>query len=138
MAILFGVLSIVVGLVAPILFGIWGFFVTAIFAILAGVFAIKAKKAGGSATGGIVTAVVGVVLGLAGMALMVAMAGVLADEAKKQNLPIIADHADKLKFGVVGFVTSVTSDDIDMDALSAELKKFNESSSTTETTTTAE
>ena len=42
MAILFGVLSIVVGLVAPILFGIWGFVVTAIFAILAGVFAVKA------------------------------------------------------------------------------------------------
>ena len=135
MAILFGVLSIVIGFISPILFGIWGFVATVIFAILAGVFAVKAKKNGGKGTAGIVTAVIGVVLGLVGMVLMMSIASVATEEAKKQNLPIMAEHADQLKFGIVGFVASVTGDGADMDALSAELKKFNDSASTTATTT---
>ena len=76
-------------------------------------------------------------LGLAGMAIMVSMSSVVADEAKKQNLPILSEHAEKLKYGVVGFVISVTNDGEDLEKLNLELKKFNDSNPDS-TTTTAE
>ena len=134
MAILFGVLSIVIGVIAPILFGIWGFVATVVFAILAGVFVVKAKKEGGKGTAGIVTAIIGVVLGLAGMGIMLSIASVATEEAKKLNLPILTEYAENLKFGVVGFVASVTKEGTDMDALSAELKAFSDSGTTAATT----
>ena len=137
MSILFGVFAIIFGIVAPILIGVWGFLLTAVFAILAGVFAVRAKKNGGSAVGGIVTGIIGIVLGIVGTAIMVSMSTVAVDEAKKQNLPILAEHADKLKYGVVGFVISVTNDGEDLEKLNLELKKFNSSGSDS-TTTTAE
>ena len=64
-----------------------------------------------------------------------------AEEAKKQNLPILSEHAEKLKYGMIGFFVSVTNDGEDLEALNNELKNYKGSepdSSTTGATTTAE
>ena len=141
MSIVFGVLCIVLGVISPILLGIWGFALTGLFAVLAGIFAVRAKKNGGSAVGGIITAIIGIVFGLAGMVIMVSMSSVVSEEAKKQNLPILSEHAEKLKYGMIGFFVSVTNDGEDLEALNNELKNYKGSepdSSTTGATTTAE
>ena len=62
----------------------------------------------------------------------------LADEMKKQateqNLPIMAEYGDSLKFGIGGFAIKIANTEYDLEAVKAELEKLNKTSGTEATT----
>lgn len=123
MCVLFAVLALIASIVGTILFGIIGGCVTAIFGVLAIVFAIKKKKSEeGGGTGSLVLAIISMVIGLGITMLFVGASGILKDEAGKVNAPLIEKYADDLKFGVVGFAMAASSDNVDLNELSDQLK----------------
>ena len=136
MQILFGILAIVCGIAGSILAGVIGMAITVVFAVLAIVFGIRAKKKGGSSAAGIVTAIIGIIFGLIGTLILVGGGQEMARQAKEQNLPIMSEYGESLKFGIVGFVLKIANTDYDLDAVKDELDKLNNSSAATTATTT--
>ena len=135
MQILFGVLAILSGIVGTILFGVIGMAVTVVFAVLAIVFGVRNKKIkGGSAAPGITTAIIGIVISLIGTVIMFALADEMKKQATEQNLPIMAEYGDSLKFGIGGFAIKIANTEYDLEAVKAELEKLNKTSGTEATT----
>ena len=128
MSILFAILALVVSLIGTILFGIIGGGVTLIFAVLAIIFAVKKKKSEeGGGTGSLVVSIIALVLGCLMSLLFVGVSGVIKEDAKKADAPLIEKYADDLKYGVLGFIMSAASDDVDMDEFSEQMKKVSDS-----------
>ena len=113
MAILFGVLCIITGLLLPLLFGWIGFAIPMVFGVLAIVFAIlknkKAKEEGvPTSKAGFVCAAVGMVLAI-GLIIGLQVAGnkfrTAMDKYGVSHFPILDKSVDHLKSGgVVGLI----------------------------------
>ena len=136
MQILFGILAILCGIGGSILFGVIGMAITVVFAVLAIIFGVNAKKKGGSSAAGVITAILGIVFGLIGTIVMVVAGSELSKQAKEQNLPIMSEYGESLTFGVVGFAMKIANTDFDLDQVKDELDKLNKT--TTATTTEAQ
>ena len=137
MQILFGILALLFGVAGGVLFGVIGFAIAVVFAILAFVFAGKAKKNEKSGAPGIVLGIISLVFGALCTLLMIGISAVAEDEAKKLNLPIMSECGASLKFGIVGFMVEIANHQYDLDALNDELEKLKEGVNEAEATTEA-
>ena len=123
MCLLFAILALLSGIMGTIFLGIIGFAVTAVFAILAIIFASKKRKSEeGGGTGSMVVSIISLVLGLLITLFFIGMAKVVKDNAKKVDAPLVEKYADDLKFGILGFVIPAASDNVNMDDFSDQLK----------------
>lgn len=128
MCILFAILALVTSIIGTILFGIAGGCVTALFAILAIVFAVKKKKSEeGGGTGSIVISIISLVLGISITMIFIGVSGVVKEQAKKVDSPIVEKYADDLKFGVLGFAIAASNDGVDVNELADEFKRVSDS-----------
>ncbi len=127
MCILFAILALVTSIIGTILFGIAGGCVTAIFAILAIVFAVKKKSEEGGGTGSIVISIISLVLGISITMIFIGVSGVVKEQAKKVDSPIVEKYADDLKFGVLGFAIAASNDGVDVNELADEFKRVSDS-----------
>ena len=128
MCILFAILALVASIIGTLLFGIAGGCVTAIFAVLAIVFAVKKKKSEqGGGTGSIVISIIALVLGASMTMLFIGVSGTVKEQAKKVDAPLVEKYADDLKFGVLGFVFAASNDGVNVDDLTKEFERVSDS-----------
>jgi MFS family permease len=128
MCILFAVLALVASIIGAFLFGIAGGCATAVFAILAIVFAVKKKKSEeGGGTGSIVISIISLVLGFCITMLFVGVSSSVKEQAKKVDAPLVEKYADDLKFGVLGFVFAASNDGVDVNDLTKEFERVSDS-----------
>ncbi len=128
MCILFAILALVASIIGTLLFGIVGGCATAIFAVLAIVFAVKKKKSEeGGGTGSIIISIIALVLGFSITMIFIGVSGTIKEQAKKVDAPLVEKYADDLKFGVLGFAIAASNDGVDIDELTDELKRVSDS-----------
>ncbi len=124
-ALILGILSIITGIFGVIFFGVFGAVITAVLAVIAIVLGIRANSItyGEKGKSGIITAAVGIVLGVISMAILLSFGSVMA--SMKHDLPTLAAYSDQTWRGVAGVIGKMASDDVDVDQINAEIDAYN-------------
>ena len=112
-AFILGLIGIILALSLGFLFGIIGAGVALIIGIIAIIQGIRAKKTTEKTKGkgGIVTGMITIVLACAITVVAFLAVNIAHDEADKRGFVLLAEKADSLKFGMVGFIWGLSDDD---------------------------
>ncbi|MBR2822886.1 MAG: hypothetical protein IKE24_04295 [Clostridia bacterium] len=117
-----GVIALLLGGGASILFGVYGAAAAVILGVIAVLLGIGARKAG-KGIGAIVTGVLAVIVAIAVAGMTVAMLRLIHETAMEMDdAPLIAEYMDKPEAGMMGFVMGIPAGS-DMADFSAEMER---------------
>ncbi|MCR4840714.1 MAG: hypothetical protein K5848_04135 [Lachnospiraceae bacterium] len=126
MSVLFMILAILAGLFGTLLFGYIGLAVTAVFAVLSVLFAIrKRKNTGAGGVASIVLSVIAVLISVSLAAGLAAAGEQIKKDADKAQAPLLKKYAPSLKYGVVGMLLEADKDGVDWNELEDDFDSYN-------------
>lgn len=131
MSLFLGVLSILAALVLGVLFGWIGCIAAFVLAVVAIFLGKRQKKntSGAKGRGGIITGVISIVFSIAMVGVVFFAADAIRQLAYNKGFTLLADHADRLSYGIIGMMISSDGDEGDLDELRDELNSLSKRNS---------
>ena len=126
--IIFVILSIILALFTPLIFGVIGGGAAVLFALIAIIFAVSRMKKGGKGKGVVTVSILSILLAVAMTVTSVSTYKKLHETALSTGkTPLIAKYLDNPYMGMIGFISNAAkNENVDIDQLQAEIDYLKE------------